>query len=467
MDIQASLKKLPSVEAVLEEEAIAARINILSKRGITSIVRESIGSYRESLKRGEIDPGKGRKAILEEITRSVLEFIDSVTNDRQRKVINATGVVLHTNIGRAVLSEDTAEAVLTAARNYTDLEIDLSSGKRTGRTRRVERLLKFLTGCDDALVVNNNAAAVLLAVNTIASKGAVAVSRGELVEIGGSFRLPEILAGASNRVLEIGTTNRTHIKDYERAIDDGATLLLKVHTSNYRIVGFTDEVLVSDLVKLGKSRDVPVMYDQGSGILYPLETRGFTGEENLLSILDSGIDIVSFSADKVLGGPQAGIILGRSDLVSRMRSNHLARALRIDKMTLAGLEQVLVDYCRGEFERLPALEMILKDLESLRARSEQFRSELISGLEDFEVEVEEGESSIGGGSFPINPLRTILVKINLTGGDSVKFTSALRDMDPSVLVRVKGDSIYLDLRTVAPDDQNILVENLRNAFGKI
>jgi L-seryl-tRNA(Ser) seleniumtransferase len=465
MDRKASLRNLPSVERVLEDERIAVRINTVSRRGITRIVRDRIESYREGIISGRIEAGGDASAVLESIAAAAAGEIGSLVSDRLRRVINATGVILHTNLGRAVLDPGTASAVLTAASGYTDLEMDIGSGTRASRSRRVTSLLRAITGCGGALVVNNNAAAVLLAVDTFARDGAVAVSRGELVEIGGSFRLPEILARAAGRVIEIGTTNRTNLGDYERAVDEGATLLLKVHTSNYRVVGYTDEVSLAALTELGRKRKVPVMYDQGSGILYPVESEGFEGEESIFPLLDTGVDIVSFSGDKVLGGPQSGILLGEAGLIGLMRDNHLSRALRIDKMTLAGLEQVLVHYWNGHIDRIPALRMILEDRGRLEARTRAVAERLIEKAPAGSgVEVVEGETSIGGGSFPINPLRTVLLRITLTTGGPQRLERELRRLDPPVLVRVKGDSVFMDLRTVRADEEDILIDSLAEAM---
>jgi L-seryl-tRNA(Ser) seleniumtransferase len=433
----------------------------MSRRGITRIVRERIEAYRQEIVDGRLEPDDDPAGMLGRIASESADRIESLASDRQRRVINATGVILHTNLGRAVLGAETVSAVVTSATGYTDLEMNVDDGSRTSRSRRVEALLCALTGCGGSMTVNNNAAAVLLAVNTYAADGAVAVSRGELVEIGGSFRLPEILSRAAGRIIEVGTTNRTRIDDYERAIDEGATLLLKVHTSNYKIVGYTDEVSVKDMAELGEKRNVPVMYDQGSGILYPLEMEGFEGEESIIPLLDTGVDLVSFSADKVLGGPQAGIVVGKKELIDVMRKNHLARALRIDKMTLAGLEQVLVHYWNGEFDRIPALRMITEDRGALIARTGKM-AEKLSGKTHpgFVVEVVEGETSIGGGSFPINPLRTALLQITLTAGSAQRFERELRKIEPPVLARVRGESIFIDLRTVSTDEEELLVEIL-------
>jgi L-seryl-tRNA(Ser) seleniumtransferase len=459
MDIQSSLKKLPSVEKVLEDPRIAARITLLSRRGVTRIVRESIERRRTELLEGSRSRTAGND-ILASVADDVVAELDALSSSGTRRVINATGVVLHTNLGRAVLGERVRAAIDAAARSYVDLEIDLESGARTERGLRVARLLSLLTGAEDALVVNNNAAAVLLAVRTLAGSGAVAVSRGELVEIGGSFRLPEILGHAAGRVIEVGTTNRTHRKDYEKAVRDGATLLLKVHTSNYRIVGYTNEVPLGELAEVGRAAGVPVMYDQGSGVLYPLRGAGIEGEESLETTLESGVDIVSFSTDKVLGGPQGGALVGSASLVARMKENHLSRALRPDKLTLAGLEQALREYWSGGFEGIPSLGMIMEPQERLRERAVRIAGSIASRVRGSDVTTAESESSIGGGSFPINPLRTVVVQITLPAGRAERLAARLRRGHPSVLVRVKDHAILIDPRTILGDEEEELVDVL-------
>jgi L-seryl-tRNA(Ser) seleniumtransferase len=467
MDIQSFLKKLPSVERVLEDDRIASHLTLFARKGITRIVRERIESYRDALINRKIQPDQEidlKRAVVDD----VVQELEHISQNLQRRIINATGVVLHTNLGRAILGDRTCNSISEAASGYIDLEVDLSTGSRVERSRRARRLLTLITGAEDALIVNNNAAAVLLAVQTLAGEGCVAVSRGELVEIGGSFRLPEILSIAARRVIEVGTTNRTHLADYQRAIRDGATFLLKVHTSNFRIVGYTNEVPLKELVELGKAEGVPVMHDQGSGVLYPLHMEGIEGEECIETILESGVDLISFSADKVLGGPQGGIIIGKHDLIETMRHNHLARALRVDKLTLAGLEMVLLHYWNGEYDSLPPLRMILQDNDSLRSRAVRFAERLRSHCRtDLEIDVAEGESSIGGGSFPINPLRTTLVKITLPSGLPEKLSVLLRERDPAILLRVKGESVLIDLRTVLKHEEQVLLEALKDGIGHI
>ena len=465
MDMQESLKKLPSVENVLQDKRIEPSITRFSRKGITRIVREVIASHRERI----TEEGLGKSVDLREsIIEEAADRLGSMTGDRMRRVVNATGVVLHTNFGRAILGEETCRSILSVASGYTDLEVDIATGNRVDRTRRVRRLLSLITGSEDALVVNNNAAAVLLAVQTFAKAGGVAISRGEMVEIGGSFRLPEILASAAGKVIEVGTTNRTHEKDYERAIGGGASLLLKVHTSNYRIVGYTNEVTLTKLVEVGRRGGVPVMYDQGSGVFLPMSEHGIEGEESIEDIVDTGVDLISFSADKVLGAPQGGIILGRRDLIDQMSRNHLFRALRVDKLTLAGLESVLLQYWTGNLDGIRSLGMIIVDPREIQSRAERFVEAIGGSLPaSTTVEAVDGESSIGGGSFPINPLRTTLVEINLSAGLSQRLSDFLRRADMPVFVRVKGESIFLDLRTVAEDDEKILLKSILEGIGNI
>lgn len=455
MSIQSILKKLPPVERVLEDERIAAALNPFSRKGITAIVRSRIDSQRELLLSGE-DTELDGPALLKAVSDGVVGELEKLSSGRLSRVINATGVVLHTNLGRAVLGDDVRSAIDLAASGYTDLEMDARSGERVHRDRRVSKLLALLSGSEMALVLNNAAAAVLLAVHTFCRNGAVAVSRGELVEIGGSFRLPEILESAAGRVIEVGTTNRTHLKDYKRACDEGASLLLKVHASNYRIVGYTNEVSLGELVELGRTRDIPVMYDQGNGMLVPAGTAGLEGEEDISSLVRTGVDILSCSGDKVLGGPQAGIVLGSTLRLAMMRANHLSRALRVDKLTLAGLESVLLSYWRGETGDIPALGMISRSAESLGERAASFAESVREKAAGAAVAPVEGESSIGGGSFPINPLASVLVAVTIPDGKSVRLSEYLRGCDPPVLSRIKGDTLYIDLRTVGAREEETL-----------
>lgn len=451
------LKELPSIDSIMEDGTVFPSINILSRKGVLRIAREVVDGYRERIRAGK-EQGLDGESLRKRILNDVNGEIEKVALSKQRRVINATGVILHTNLGRSLLSEKCCEAIQQAARGYVDLELEIESARRCDRTRSVRRLLALLTGSEDALVVNNNAAAVLLAVHTLGAKGGVAVSRGELVEIGGSFRLPEILSSAVDNVMEIGTTNKTHIEDYEQAVEMGASLILKVHTSNYRIVGFTGEVSLSELVELGRDKGVPVMYDQGSGILFPFDTVGVEGEENIEDIVKTGVDLVSFSTDKVLGGPQGGAIVGRGDIISRLKRNHISRALRMGKLNLAALEQVLIQYWKGEFNEIPTYRMITTDYDSLHERAEKVVSGLRKKFKTLDVNIVKGESAIGGGSYPTNPLPSPLIEINLGEKVATGLSRRLRTIDPALMVRVKGDAVLLDLRTVSEEDDIYIVK---------
>lgn len=468
MNLQLLLKRLPSVEKVLTDARLSVLITPSSRKGITRLVREAIDDYRCALIEGDESVSGKKEDIARAIVTDVAGKVEKLTGSVSRKVINATGVVLYTNLGRAVLGKQVQAEIAKAASGYIDLEIDLETGQRIKREGRAARLLSLLTGAQDAHIVNNNAAAVFLAVNTLAANGTVAVSRGELVEIGGSFRLPDILSKSARRVIEVGTTNRTHIRDYQEAVKDGADLLLKVHKSNYNITGYTNEVPLRELVELGRENGIPVMYDQGGGLLFSFGKDGISGEESITEIIGSGVDLVSFSADKMFGAPQGGILLGSADLIERMRNNHLSRALRIDKLTLAGLEKVLFHYWAGEMESIPVLEMVAAKADKIKKRAGNFAKSLKEKLAGkATINTIKGESSVGGGTFPNNSLRSELVKITLTEVAPERFLNMLRNQDPAVLVRVKGDSVFIDLRTVSDDEENLLQEAIVKGLGNI
>ncbi len=468
MSVNDLLRNLPSVETVLADRSVSRRINDFSRKGITRLVREALSSKRRSILSAETVEAESGADLLKSVVEKVAEELKSYDSAGYRRVLNAVGVIIHTNLGRALFSEVVMEEVDKAGSAYVDLEIDLETLNRTKREARAARIISLLTGAEDAHIVNNNAAAVLLAVETLAGKGAVAVSRGELVEIGGSFRLPEILDKAAGRVIEVGTTNRTHTKDYIRAVEEGATLLLKVHRSNFRVSGYTKEVPLAELARLGRKHKVPVMYDQGGGLLFRSGLKEKNEEEAIDEIMPAGVDIITFSADKLLGGPQGGVVIGSSDLIKRMRENHLSRALRVDKLTLAGLQKVLSLYWNGEIERIRVLKAASAKYEEIRSRAAKFAESLKDELRGKAVvSMIDGESAIGGGTFPNNPLRTRLIKITLPGVSPESLSGTLRRMDPAVLVRIKGDSVLIDLRTIPGEEEELLLESLLAGLGNI
>jgi L-seryl-tRNA(Ser) seleniumtransferase len=373
------------------------------------------------------------------------------------RVINATGVVLHTNLGRARLPEEAARAAARAATSATDLEVDRGTGKRGRRSSRAEFLLTALTGAEDALIVNNNAAALVLALSALARRREVLVSRGELIEIGGEFRLPDILAASGAKLVEVGTTNRTKVQDYRGAISQRTALVLKVHPSNYRVTGFAETPSVESLARLARGAGVPLLYDIGSGLLEP--RRGVPPDEpSATEALRQGADLVCFSGDKLLGGPQAGVILGRAELIERMRRHPMARAVRVDKMTVAAIEVVLGMYARGEAGRLPVWRSLEERPAVLRARAAAFSEDLPG------ASVIKAEAVAGGGSLPGYSVPSYAVK--LKSGRPEDIAARLRVGNPPVFCRVEDDALLFDLRTVEPDDDPRLVRAVQYALSQ-
>jgi L-seryl-tRNA(Ser) seleniumtransferase len=381
-----------------------------------------------------------------------------------RRVVNATGVVIHTNLGRSILAEEAVVAVADGCRHYSNLEMDLATGQRGSRYAHVEKLLCSLTGAEAGLVVNNNAAAVLLVLDTLAKGREVVVSRGQLVEIGGSFRIPEVMKKSGAVLREVGATNRTHLRDYEEVIGPDTAMLMKVHTSNYRIIGFHKEVELPELVALGRERNLPVYEDLGSGNLFDFSPYGFMPEPTVQQVLKSGVDVVTFSGDKLLGGPQAGVIAGRAEYIARIKKNQLNRALRIDKMTLAALEATLRLYLDPEKARraVPTLAMITAGSEELRDRARSLKRKLRSVLGDLAaVSTRAGFSRVGGGSFPEQDLPTTLVGVAPMGMDVEALRQGLLNTDVPVIGRVEDGVFCLDPRTLTAQEYGLVAGALK------
>jgi len=383
-----------------------------------------------------------------------------------RRVINATGVVLHTNLGRAPLAPEALKHIAEIAGGYSNLEFDLTFGERGSRYEHVEKILCQMTGAESALVVNNNAGAVFLALNSLAEGKEVIVSRGQLVEIGGSFRIPDVMKKSGAHLVEVGTTNRTHLEDYERAIDERTALLLKVHTSNFRILGFTAEVSLKDLVALGRAKGLPVLEDLGSGCLLDLSPYGIAKEPTVQEALTAGVDLVTFSGDKLLGGPQAGIILGRKPYLDLIGKNPLSRALRIDKLTLAGLEFTLRVYGNQAeaVAGIPVLRMLTCPLDSLERRAKrllrQWKGKIDSSCQ---VKIKEEFSQVGGGALPLQRLPTWVMALRPLSTTAARMEKRLRESHPPVIARVQEGEILLDLRTVAEGEEKELLDILLQA----
>ena len=435
-----------ALEFLEQDPFLAAMPRLLVKEAAET----HLDGLRAAILSGEAGPGA---VVRDSLLQGLANAVRSAVRPRLRRVLNATGVVIHTNLGRSLLADEAVQAATEAMRHYSNLEFDLTTGKRGSRYSLVENLLCRLTGAESALVVNNNAGAVFLTLETLARGREVVVSRGQLVEIGGSFRIPDVMARSGAVLREVGTTNRTHPADYEAAVGDETAAFLRVHTSNFRITGFTREVSAAELVALGRRYGLPVMEDLGSGNLFDLEGQGLLGEPTVQSVVGAGVDVVTFSGDKVLGGPQAGIIVGKSRFLDRIKSNPLNRALRIDKMTLAALEATLRLYLDPEEARrkVPTLRMITARPETLKTQAGRLarllRKELGSRAA---VGTRKSVSRVGGGSFPEKDLPTTLVAVRLPGRNLEDFKAALLDGDPPLVGRVEDGLFCLDPRTLDP-----------------
>ena len=456
-------RELPSVDELLRATEFAGLLEEQGTAAVTGAIRAVVNRLREQISSGLMDSA-GLHLALEGLTGAVEAQLRRILSYSLRPVINATGVILHTNQGRARLSENALAHVREAALSYSNLEFDIEAGERGQRDVHADRLLQKLLslttpGTPSTIVVNNNAAAVLLALNTLAEGGEVIVSRGELVEIGGSFRIPDVMTKSGATLREVGTTNRTRIRDYERAVNDRTRLLLRVHRSNFEITGFTEQPTLEELVTLAKERAIPLMEDLGSGALIDLEQFGVRGEPTVLDRLRARVDVVTYSGDKLLGGPQAGLLSGRPDLIARMRANSLFRALRVDKLTYAALESTLLAYLKHEYDAIPALRMMSLTKQEIGARAESVASRARSS--NLKLDVVDGESVIGGGAAPSSALATRLLAVTCAGISADELSVQLRKADPPIIARVQEGSVLLDLRTVFPGQDALIVAALQ------
>ncbi len=446
--LQDALRRLPAVEKLLSEPSLRCLQDSLPRALVVQAARAVLDDLRERIRSGASDAeGLSSDHIAEQVRDLALRL----AAPSLRRAVNATGVILHTGLGRAVLPEAAREAVTEVASGHSTLEVDIETGARGSRSVHYRRILSDLCGAESAFAVNNNAGAVLLALNTLASGKEVIVSRGQLVEIGGSFRMPDIMTHAGARLIEVGTTNRTRISDYERGITDDTALILRVHTSNFRIVGFAEEASLDEMVDLGKRYNIPVMDDVGSGALIDMSQYGLSGEPTVRESIRAGADIVTFSGDKLLGGPQAGLIVGRREFVDAMSRNPLARALRLDKLALAALESTLKLYLdpASAVNRIPTLRAITRPLAEIEAAAVGLKERIDAlRLPGVTVEIVDGVSQVGGGSLPGEQLPTRLVAITSATLGSNEIALAFRRNDPPIFGRVGDDRFLIDLRTV-------------------
>jgi L-seryl-tRNA(Ser) seleniumtransferase len=450
-----TLRNLPSVEGLLQTETTARLIAHFGRPLTLDALRNTLDDIRARFKLNPEVDLPSIDLILTETESTLTAWTASTLHP----VINATGVILHTNLGRAPLSHATLHAMDVVSRGYSNLEFDLETGKRGSRLIHAEGLLKKLTGAEAALVVNNCASAVLLTLSALANKKRVVIARSQLVEIGGGFRVPDVMKQSGAKLVEIGTTNKVRVADYTSEFEEPTALVMRAHRSNFKIVGFTEEPDFKDLVDAAHKAGIPVVDDLGSGALYDTAKYGFSHEPTVQESMQAGADVILFSGDKLLGGPQAGIIIGKKELLDKIKKHPLARAVRADKSCLAGLSATLTHYLKDEAEReIPIVRMMSLTLKQVKGRAEAWREELGQG------NVVEGESTVGGGSLPDESIPTFLLELQVKSAE--KFLRALRKNNPPIIARTENDKVLLDPRTVFPEQEGALLVGLKNLLNQ-
>ena len=446
------LSQIPAINKILLLDEIKELMNNYTEVAVKSAIKKYIEEVKQAILNEELSEVPSLSKIVGEVAR----IVEKEDKNSLRRVINATGTILHTNLGRSLLSEKIKENIESVAFNYSNLEFDIDNKKRGSRYVHLIDIIKKLTGAEDVLVVNNNAAAVLLTLNTLVKDQEIIVSRGELVEIGGAFRIPEIIKLSGGVPVEVGTTNKTHLKDYENAISEETGALLKVHTSNYKILGFTESVSNEEISYLARENELVSINDLGSGQFVDFSKFGLPYEPTVKEILDNGIDIVTFSGDKLLGGPQAGIIVGKKKYIEKMKKNQLTRALRVDKMTLASLEATLKLYLdeKEALEHIPTLHMISLSKERLFGKADVLKTKL-SNL-DFDIRIEEDKAEVGGGSYPASYLESVAVKLTHRKLHATEIERRLLEVEIPIITRIKDNSIILDMRTLRTREFDIV-----------
>jgi len=468
---QAVLRKIPKVDDLLTRPEIVDLLAVHPRTVVVEAIRKGLSQFRQDLVRRLASSSVDDSAFsFETLLPLFLQQISNQTQPRLRRVINATGVVIHTNLGRSPLHPSALQHIVDVSKAYSNLEFDLDRGERGSRYVHVEDVLCRISGAEAAMVVNNNAAAVLLVLNTIAEGKEVIVSRGELVEIGGAFRIPDVMKRSGALLREVGTTNRTHLGDYQKAISSETALLLKVHTSNFRVMGFTSDVSLEELVLFGRKYEIPVMNDLGSGSLVDLTNYGMEKEPTVQEVVRTGVDAVTFSGDKLLGGPQAGIILGKKTVIDLIKMNPLTRALRIDKLTLAALESTLVLFLdeKKAMEEVPTLRMLTLDKRQIKQRGKKLLNRLAKGVgEEATLTLREDRSQVGGGALPLQDLPTIALTVRPHSFSVNHLEEALRKGEPPVIARISRDELILDMRTIFDEEILLLAQCVLRALKAI
>ena len=458
IDTKDLLRQLPAIEKLLNTQEILDLQATYTRPLVTEILRAVVADIRAEILSGNYTQLPAHTEYAERTRQKIA----AKTAPRMRPVVNATGTVTHTNLGRSLLTDDACEAIQQAAQNYVNLEYDIETGKRGHRDRITEPLLQQLTGCEASTIVNNNAAAVLLALQTVARGKEVIVSRGELIEIGGAFRIPDVMAASGAILREVGTTNRTHLRDYAEAINENTGLLLKVHPSNYKILGFTATPTMAEITELGAQQGIPTMEDLGSGALIDMTTYGLPHEPLVGERIASGVDIVTFSGDKLLGGPQAGIIVGKAEWIEKMRKNPMMRALRVDKLIIAGLAATLQRYCIDSTtaaQQFPMLNRYTRSIETLHAVAEELKAQLQDIFaQKVDIQVSETYGQIGSGALPVETLPSVALVLESAHISAEMLATQFRNATIPIIGRIKDRLFWLDLRTVYEREQTWIVE---------
>jgi L-seryl-tRNA(Ser) seleniumtransferase len=465
MDRNALLRTLPKTDELLKRDDLAALAASHPRAVVVDGVRDAVEAVRARVLAGD-EADFDDDTVAAEAARLVAERM----RPSLRRVVNATGIIVHTNLGRSVLSDVAQRAVLEASANYSTLEYDAASGERGSRHVHVERLIRDLTGAEAGMAVNNNAAAVLLGIAALAARKEAIVSRGQLVEIGGSFRIPDVMRQSGARMVEVGATNKTHLRDYEQAITPKTGLLLKVHSSNFRVVGFTEEVSTEDLVALGRRHGVPVFEDQGSGVLIDLRPYGLPDEPTVRSAIEAGVDLVSVSGDKLLGGPQAGILAGSKAAIDKLKKHPLARALRLDKMTLAALEATLRLYLDPEkaVEQIPTLKMLTTPCDVVAERAQALVARISACCGDAYIAAAVPDvARAGGGALPLTDIPTVVVTLQPEALSANELEHRLRLGDPCIVTRIKDDRVLIDPRTLTRPEEDEVVDALARIAAEV
>lgn len=466
MDKNMLYRSIPKVDVLLANEKVQMLIETYSRETVMESIHLEMNRLRAYIAKCEDEEEAKRQ--IEALTEKIERTVSAMHTPNMRMVMNGTGTILHTNLGRAPISPEHMKRVAAIATGYSNLEYNLEAGRRGERYSHFEELLCKITGAEAAMAVNNNAASVMLILSSLAKGGEVIVSRGELVEIGGKFRIPDVMEQSGASLVEVGTTNKTHYDDYEDAITEETKALLKVHTSNYRIVGFTDTVGIDELIPLAKEHDLPVVEDLGSGVLIDLERYGLTHEPTVQESIAKGADVVCFSGDKLLGGPQAGIIIGKKKYIDMMKKNQLTRALRIDKFTAAALELVLQEYLSEEqaVQHIPVLRMITEPLDEVARRARSLARTIRSTDIPAKVDVVSCESQIGGGSLPMERIPSMAVAIHPKHESVAALEDQMRHLTVPMIPRTVNDTIMLDVRTVETEDFKLIAAELQELLGQ-